>query len=168
MDYCILSTDMFYINGFILKLEKINKLNNNYYNLYNVIYKYKKVGEIQYSFELDELIFSPINYYYEQTEYDLINNILKKNNYFDKKLFKFPTLSITNYSTFLEYKYTDTLNKEDYFIIVNNNDNLTEIIINSEVVAIITKQKYDRILTFLNNYENKETKMLKFYHIFAL
>jgi hypothetical protein len=95
----------------------------------------------------------------------LINNILKKYNYFDKKLFQIPTLSITNHSTFLEYKYSDILNKEDYFINISKNDNLTEIIINSELVAIITQNDYDRILTFINNYENKEIKMFYYYLI---
>jgi hypothetical protein len=161
MESYILSADMFYIDGSILKLDEINKLSDKYYILYNVIYNNKKIGDIGYNFEFDDINFSPINIYYNQEEYDIINNILKKNNYFDKKIFQLPSFEIINYNYF-EYKYVDNFKKEEYFISINiNNINNIEFIINSELVAVIS----DNILTFLNNYETKDIKMFYYYLI---
>jgi hypothetical protein len=171
--FLMLSPNMYSVNDDIIKLEEVNKLREYIYILYIIKYDNRKIGELIYSIEYDDIEFLLSNFITNEGEYDLVNNLLEKFNYLDKKFYKLPSLSITNYKTLLEYKYIDTNRNQEYNIKLKNLKNInneeeyisTQIFINSKLLAIISTKNYDKRLTLLDNFENKDIKMFYYYLI---
>jgi hypothetical protein len=160
-----LSDDMYYMNGSILKLDSVYKLDNNYYTLMNVFYNDRNVGRLIYSFEFNDINFLSQNC--NDTEYELINITLEHYDYFNKRRFQIPKLQDINLRTFLEYKYIDEYNKLNYNIKIKRLNNIykedeyvsAEIILNSSLLAIITTDKeFNNRLTFVKSFENNDIK----------
>jgi hypothetical protein len=164
-----LSTNVYYINHYILKLDNIYQLDDNFYTLMNVFYKDKNVGSLIYSFEYNDINF--LSNRISQEEYDLINITLEHYHYLDNKNYLLPKLDVINKKTFLEYKYTDVYNNINSYIKIKklrNTDNEDEYVScqiyeNSNLIAIITTDiEYNNRLTFVRTFENNKEKLFYF------
>ena len=169
-----MSTNMHNINGSILELEKINKLDEYKYILMNVYYDNKNVGSLVYGFEYDDINFLSKNC--NDKEYELINKSLEYYNYFDKKLYILPRLEEINSTSFVEYKYIDDNNQRSILIkrlknkdnqynfisykIYINNEMLNNYLLNNQklnLTAIISSDReYNNRLTFVKSFNNDE------------
>jgi hypothetical protein len=162
-----LSTDVYYVNGSILKLENVYQLDDKFYTLMNVFYKDKNVGSLIYSFEYNDINF--LSNRISQDEYELINITLDHYHYLDNKKYLLPKLDVINKKTFLEYKYTDINNDINIRIErLRNTDNEDEYVSyqiyeNSNLIAIITTDiEYNNRLTFVRTFENNKEKQFYF------
>jgi len=164
-----LSTNVYYVNGSILKLDNVYQLDNKFYTLMNVFYKDKNVGSLIYSFEYNDINF--LSNRISQDEYELINITLEHYHYLDNKNYLLPKLDVINMKTFLEYKYTDVYNNINSYIKIkklrntHNEDEYIscQIFESSNLIAIITTDReYNNRLIFVRTFENNKEKLFYF------